>query len=59
MTKDSYLGECENPLSLNLYSYVENNPVKYVDPCVDTIVNYNMFVIKYKLQLLIIILKFR
>lgn len=32
ITRDTYLGEIINPFSLNLYSYVLNNPVKYVDP---------------------------
>ncbi|MCL2323426.1 MAG: RHS repeat-associated core domain-containing protein, partial [Oscillospiraceae bacterium] len=32
ITKDTYLGEIVNPYSLNLYSFVENNPIKYVDP---------------------------
>lgn len=32
ISKDSYEGDITNPLSLNLYTYVENNPVKYFDP---------------------------
>ncbi|MEF2964805.1 RHS repeat-associated core domain-containing protein [Paenibacillus sp. M1] len=32
VSKDSYEGEISNPLSLNLYSYVENNPLIYTDP---------------------------
>ena len=31
ITADSVKGKIEDPLSLNLYSYVKNNPVKYVD----------------------------
>ncbi|PYG87917.1 RHS repeat-associated protein, partial [Ruminiclostridium sufflavum DSM 19573] len=31
-TEDSYWGEDENPLSLNLYTYCFNNPVMYTDP---------------------------
>ena len=31
-TEDSYWGEDENPLSLNLYTYCANDPVRYVDP---------------------------
>ncbi len=30
--KDTYLGTILNPLSRNLYTYVENNPLNYVDP---------------------------
>ncbi len=30
-TEDSYWGEDENPLSLNLYTYCVNDPVRYVD----------------------------
>ncbi|WP_084628954.1 MULTISPECIES: RHS repeat-associated core domain-containing protein [Paenibacillus] len=30
--KDPYQGTIANPLSLNRYSYVENNPLIYVDP---------------------------
>lgn len=29
---DSYAGRLVNPQTLNLYSYVRNNPLKYVDP---------------------------
>mgnify|MGYP000203417016 CR=1 FL=1 len=32
MSKDSYAGNIIEPLSLNLYTYVKNNPVKYLDP---------------------------
>ncbi|MFC9711767.1 RHS repeat-associated core domain-containing protein [Paenibacillus sp. NPDC056933] len=31
ISEDSYEGELTNPLSLNLYTYVENNPLIYVD----------------------------
>ena len=31
-TEDSYWGEDENPLSLNLYTYCHNDPIQYVDP---------------------------
>ncbi|WP_440110731.1 RHS repeat-associated core domain-containing protein [Paenibacillus sp. QZ-Y1] len=30
--EDTYEGELNDPLSLNLYSYVHNNPLKFVDP---------------------------
>ncbi|NDI37233.1 RHS repeat-associated core domain-containing protein [Chengkuizengella sediminis] len=32
ITEDKYEGEINNPLSLNLYTYVYNNPLKYIDP---------------------------
>jgi len=32
ISEDSYEGEIEDPLTLDLYSYVENNPLTYDDP---------------------------
>ncbi|GIO36302.1 hypothetical protein J41TS12_11630 [Paenibacillus antibioticophila] len=32
VSKDPYQGSLDNPLSLNRYSYVESNPLVYVDP---------------------------
>ena len=32
ISEDSYWGEDSNPLSLNLYTYCENDPIRYVDP---------------------------
>nr|WP_253298428.1 polymorphic toxin-type HINT domain-containing protein [Paenibacillus sp. MSJ-34] len=32
ITEDTYEGQITNPLSLNLYTYVSNNPLKYIDP---------------------------
>ncbi|MHB8064120.1 MAG: RHS repeat-associated core domain-containing protein, partial [Ruminiclostridium sp.] len=32
ISEDSYWGEDENPLSLNLYTYCENDPIRYTDP---------------------------
>jgi RHS repeat-associated protein len=32
ITEDTYEGELNNPLSLNQYTYVLNNPLKYIDP---------------------------
>jgi len=32
ITEDTYEGQIDNPLSLNLYAYVHNNPLKYSDP---------------------------
>ncbi|MGG3301330.1 type IV secretion protein Rhs, partial [Brevibacillus formosus] len=31
-SEDTYKGQVDNPLSLNLYTYVENNPLRYKDP---------------------------
>ncbi|EAO9488557.1 hypothetical protein [Brevibacillus sp. AY1] len=30
--EDTYKGQVNNPLSLNRYTYVENNPLRFVDP---------------------------
>jgi len=32
LSRDSYQGNLQNPLSRHLYAYVGNNPVNYVDP---------------------------
>ncbi|MGG3202025.1 RHS repeat-associated core domain-containing protein, partial [Brevibacillus laterosporus] len=32
ITEDTYKGQVDNPLSLNRYTYVHNNPVRNVDP---------------------------
>ena len=32
ITEDTYRGKANDPLSLNLYTYCQNNPIKYVDP---------------------------
>ncbi|MHB8066091.1 MAG: polymorphic toxin type 47 domain-containing protein, partial [Ruminiclostridium sp.] len=32
ISEDSYWGEDENPLSLNLYTYCANDPIRYTDP---------------------------
>lgn len=32
LSRDSYAGDITRPLSLNRYTYTENNPVNYVDP---------------------------
>ncbi|MEX1029267.1 MAG: RHS repeat-associated core domain-containing protein [Paenibacillaceae bacterium] len=32
ISEDTYEGQIDNPLSLNLYTYVTNNPLRYTDP---------------------------
>lgn len=32
VTEDSYIGDPNNPTTLNRYTYAGNNPVKYIDP---------------------------
>jgi hypothetical protein len=32
LQEDTYWGETEDPLSLNLYTYCSNNPITYTDP---------------------------
>ena len=32
ITEDTYAGQISNPLTLNRYDYVSNNPVNYIDP---------------------------
>ncbi|MGO4185412.1 RHS repeat-associated core domain-containing protein [Paenibacillus sp. TAF43_2] len=32
ITKDTYEGEITNPLTMNLYVYTANNPLRYIDP---------------------------
>ncbi|MNH99701.1 PGAP1-like protein [compost metagenome] len=32
INEDTYEGQIDNPLTLNLYTYVHNNPLKYADP---------------------------
>lgn len=32
INKDTYEGDITNPLSLNIYTYTANNPLKYIDP---------------------------
>jgi hypothetical protein len=32
LTKDTFTGFEDDPQSLNLYAYTENNPITYIDP---------------------------
>ncbi|MGM0715506.1 MAG: RHS repeat-associated core domain-containing protein, partial [Bacillota bacterium] len=32
VSEDTYKGQVDNPLSLNRYTYVENNPIMFIDP---------------------------
>ncbi|MFS0567744.1 RHS repeat-associated core domain-containing protein, partial [Brevibacillus invocatus] len=32
ISEDTYKGQVDNPLSMNRYTYVENNPLKFIDP---------------------------
>ncbi|MCY9583023.1 RHS repeat-associated core domain-containing protein, partial [Paenibacillus alvei] len=32
INEDTYEGELRTPLTLNLYTYVYNNPLAYIDP---------------------------
>ena len=32
MQEDTYTGDINDPLSLNLYTYGHNNPIRYIDP---------------------------
>ncbi|MED1784003.1 RHS repeat-associated core domain-containing protein [Brevibacillus fortis] len=32
ISEDTYKGQVDNPLSLNRYTYVSNNPLRYIDP---------------------------
>lgn len=32
ITEDTYLGDKYDPLSLNLYTYCQNEPLMYIDP---------------------------
>ncbi|MCP3773346.1 hypothetical protein NLX71_08455 [Paenibacillus sp. MZ04-78.2] len=41
MNQDTYEGDISNPLSLNLYTYVANNPLKHVDPSGHKWISYN------------------
>ena len=49
ISRDSVTGKIEDPLSLNLYTYCHNNPIKYIDPSGNSIWDYikgALFVLK-------------
>ncbi len=50
ITKDTYEGEINNPLSLNLYTYVHNNPLKYIDPSGNVAVDPLLWEYNYKIN---------
>ncbi|KNZ70400.1 putative deoxyribonuclease RhsB [Thermincola ferriacetica] len=39
LSRDTYEGDLENPLSKNLYAYVENNPIRFIDPSGNSLVD--------------------
>lgn len=41
LNEDSYEGQIDNPLSLNNYAYVNNNPLGYIDPSGHITESYN------------------
>ncbi|MFZ5986975.1 MAG: S8 family serine peptidase [Bacillota bacterium] len=49
LQEDTYLGKPDDPLSLNLYTYVKNNPLIYYDPTghYESMISYNIY--EYKL----------
>ncbi|MFE1631348.1 RHS repeat-associated core domain-containing protein, partial [Brevibacillus reuszeri] len=40
ISEDTYKGAVDNPLTLNRYSYVHNNPIRYFDPTGNKAVEY-------------------
>lgn len=48
VNEDTYEGQLDNPLTLNLYTYVNNNPLRYTDSSGHMPKNFlNMFLSKY------------
>ena len=41
ISEDTYTGNASDPLSLNLYTYCHNEPIRYVDPSGNTEANLN------------------
>ncbi len=50
LTEDTYRGEKNDPLSLNLYTYCKNNPLKYVDPTGHSSVDFGYVSGSYELS---------
>ncbi|MCM3748343.1 hypothetical protein M3223_13385 [Paenibacillus pasadenensis] len=50
ITEDSYKGELTNPLSQNLYTYVHNNPLAYIDPTGNVAESKELFNINLQLN---------
>jgi hypothetical protein len=42
MSADSYLGQLGDPLSLNLYTYCQNEPLMYYDPTGHAVTDYDL-----------------
>ncbi|MFE6799894.1 RHS repeat-associated core domain-containing protein [Paenibacillus chitinolyticus] len=42
INEDTYEGQLDNPLSLNLYTYVSNNPLTRIDPSGHSFINLDM-----------------
>ncbi|MEK4456186.1 RHS repeat-associated core domain-containing protein [Paenibacillus sp. FSL R10-2748] len=51
INEDAYQGEQNNPSSLNLYTYVQNNPLIYIDPSGHYISTGPLEQFKYELEL--------
>nr|WP_252508778.1 RHS repeat domain-containing protein [Paenibacillus peoriae] len=51
INEDAYQGEQNNPSSLNLYTYVQNNPLIYIDPSGHYISTGPLEQLKYELEL--------
>ncbi len=50
LTEDTYRGEKNDPLSLNLYTYCKNNPLKYTDPTGHSSVDFGYVSGSYELS---------
>jgi Pretoxin HINT domain len=47
INEDTYEGDIKDPLSLNLYTYVENNPLTKVDPSGNSAANLCMYSLEF------------